>query len=466
MTKQEAEKWLYDNQSQEGSPEFERVFALYKGLATGGADPLKAAQVEYDTINAQADSPEKLAALDRLRTKIESLGGKPKLSDSSMVSGRTEEAQPTEKPVEKPAAKQTGLPSQEEFDEFVREARKAQLMGGAAASLKYAPEVAQRVLAPTVGALSQAAAEGRMRARPPSSPPSPSSSAITVLPAQTGALSVVNQPSAVLDPRAPVQPTADQVTRQIQGTIKEPGTSMATTGRASQTTYQNRSTDIKEAKQAQQAALEALGKKTVLGPVPQGITASSPSGILVPQSALEPRPPGPMIGPMATGPQGPSIGPPTGPSGPQINPQTLRELPMSSTAARPPVRSGLDQIRGAFTSLANSPLGQKAADAAKLVGKGVGAVGTVAAGAETGLNLYDMVDALQKDDYKRAALAGAKAAATGAMIMTPYGLIPAAAIYGTEWLNDATARAKMKALHGMSPQNAYESEGGFYVTPQ
>ena len=139
---------------------------------------------------------------------------------------------------------------------------------------------------------------------------------------------------------------------------------------------------------------------------------------------------------------------------------------MSSTAARPPVRSGLDQVRGAFTSLANSPLGQKAADAARLVGKGVGAVGTVAAGAETGLNLYDMIDALQKEEYKRAALAGAKAAATGAMIMTPYGLIPAAAIYGMEWLNDATARAKMKALHGMSPQSAYESEGGFYVTPQ
>ena len=466
MTKQEAEKWLYDNQSQEGSPEFERVFAQYKGMVSGGKDPLKAAEIEYNTVNSQPDSPEKLAALDRLRTKITDLGGKPKLSDSSMVSSQsTNEEKNEAKPKE--VKNTSGLPSQDEFDEFVREARKAQLMGGAAASLKYLPEVTQRVLGPIAGSISQAAEEGRLRARPPSNPPSISSSspAVTVLPAQTGALSVVNQPSVVLDPRAPVQPTADQVTRQIQGTIKEPGTSMATTGRASQTTYQNRSTDIKETKQAQQAVLDALGKKTVLGPVPQGITASSPSGILVPQSALEPRPPGPVISPMATQ-QGPLIGPSAGPSGPQINPQTLRQLPMTDTSARPPVRSGLDQVRGAFTAMANSPLGQKVTDAAKVVGKGVGALGTVAAGAETGLNLYDMVDALQKDEYKRAALAGAKAAATGAMIRTPYGLIPAAAIYGTEWLNDATARAKMKALHGMSPQSAYESEGGFYVTPQ
>jgi hypothetical protein len=77
-----------------------------------------------------------------------------------------------------------------------------------------------------------------------------------------------------------------------------------------------------------------------------------------------------------------------------------------------------------------------------------------------------MVDALQKDKYGRAAMSGAKAAAMGASIMTPYGLIPAAALYGADWLGDATARAKTKALHGMSPQQAYESEGGFYSVSQ
>jgi hypothetical protein len=52
------------------------------------------------------------------------------------------------------------------------------------------------------------------------------------------------------------------------------------------------------------------------------------------------------------------------------------------------------------------------------------------------------------------------------MIRTPYGLIPAAILYGADYLNDATARAKFKALHGMSPQQAYESEGGFYISPE
>jgi hypothetical protein len=77
-----------------------------------------------------------------------------------------------------------------------------------------------------------------------------------------------------------------------------------------------------------------------------------------------------------------------------------------------------------------------------------------------------MVKALEDEKYGRAAMSAGKAAAMGASIMTPYGLIPAALLYGADYLSDAQARANMKALHGMSPQRAYESEGGFYNVSQ
>jgi len=246
----------------------------------------------------------------------------------------------------------------------------------------------------------------------------------------------------------------------MQGTIKEPGTSMATTGRASQTGYQARTSEIAEAKKAQQAALEALGRKTVLGPMPQGITGSSPTGILVPPSALEPLPP-PTVG--AAGIE-PRMGMNT-PQGPYVNPQTLRALPATTTAP-PPVASGLDQVRATFNRMANTPIGQGVSRTVSALGRGAGALGTIGAGSEVGLNLYDMVKALEDEKYGRAAMSAGKAAAMGASIMTPYGLIPAALLYGADYLGDAQSRAYAKALHGMNPQKAYESEGGFYSANQ
>jgi hypothetical protein len=116
--------------------------------------------------------------------------------------------------------------------------------------------------------------------------------------------------------------------------------------------------------------------------------------------------------------------------------------------------------------MANTPVGQGVSKTVSALGKGAGALGTVAIGSEGMLNVYDMIKALEEEKYGRAAMSGAKAAAMGAMIRTPYGLIPAALLYGTDYLNDATARAKFKALHGMNPQQAYESEGGFYSANQ
>jgi hypothetical protein len=85
MTKDQAEKWLFEHRSDEGSPEFERVFEQYKGLAAAGGDQLKAAEAEYAKVEGQPNSPAKLAMLDALRTKIENLGGTPKLSNAPMV---------------------------------------------------------------------------------------------------------------------------------------------------------------------------------------------------------------------------------------------------------------------------------------------------------------------------------------------------------------------------------------------
>jgi hypothetical protein len=448
MTKDQAEKWLFENRSDEGSPEFERVFEQYKSLA--GGDQLKAAENEYAKVEGQPDSAAKLARLDALRTKIENLGGTPKLSNSPMVTqgeaSQDSQAEPQ---------KGSGLPSQADFDEYVQEARKAQLVGGAAGALRYAPNLVGAVAGPTLRSLSQSAEEGRMRARAPSGLPQTSVVDVTPTP-----LNPTQSGRVITDPRAPVQPTMDQVTRQMQGTIKEPGTSMATTGRASQTGYQARTSEIAEAKKAQQAALEALGRKTVLGPMPQGITGASPTGILVPPSALEPRPP-PTMG--AAGVE-PRLGM-TPPEGPYVNPQTLRALPATTTAP-PPVASGLDQVRATFNRMANTPIGQGVSRTVSALGTGARALGTVGAGSEVGLNLYDMVKALEEEKYGRAAMSAGKAAAMGASIMTPYGLIPAALLYGTDYLSDAQSRAYAKALHGMNPQKAYESEGGFYSANQ
>ena len=116
--------------------------------------------------------------------------------------------------------------------------------------------------------------------------------------------------------------------------------------------------------------------------------------------------------------------------------------------------------------MANSPIGQEVSKAARVLGKGASALGTIALGSEGMLNVYDMIKALEDEKYGRAAMSAGKAAAMGASIRTPYGLIPAALLYGADYLSDAQSRAYAKALHGMNPQKAYESEGGFYSTNQ
>jgi hypothetical protein len=450
MTKDQAEKWLFEHRSDEGSPEFERVFEQYKSLAAAGEDQLKAAEAEYAKVEGQPNSPAKLAMLDALRTKIENLGGTPKLSNAPMV---TQGEAPQEMP-----QKDSGLPSQADFDEYVQEARKAQLVGGAAGALRYAPNVVGAVAGPTLRSLSQSAEEGRMRARTPSALPQP-----TVIEASPLSPTGGQSGRVITDPRAPVQPTMDQVTRQQQGKVKEPGTSMAGTGRANQSGYLAKTKELSIEEKEAQAILERLRsnpKSPPLPNIPTGIVGASPSGIMVPPLSMEPLPP-PQIG--AAGVE-PRLGA-TPPEGPYVNPQTLRALPATTTAP-PPVASGLDQVRATFNRMANTPIGQGVSRTVSALGRGAGALGTIGAGSEVGLNLYDMVKALEDEKYGRAAMSAGKAAAMGASIMTPYGLIPAALLYGADYLGDAQSRAYAKALHGMNPQKAYESEGGFYSANQ
>lgn len=78
-------------------------------------------------------------------------------------------------------------------------------------------------------------------------------------------------------------PTPEQHARGIQGTMKDQGI----TGRASQTTYQQRTSQIAQQAAAQREAMEKLARKGLVDPakalkLTEGVSASTPSGILVP----------------------------------------------------------------------------------------------------------------------------------------------------------------------------------------
>jgi hypothetical protein len=454
MTKSEAEKWLHDHKSEEGSPDFERVFEQYRNLVKAGGDPLKAAEAEYNKIEAQPDSPEKLAALDRLRTKIGDLGGVPKSSNAPLVTSQASEGSAKE---ETPKG-QGSLPSQEEFDKYLQEARMAQLIGGGAAAAKYLPNITQRVLGPTIGAISQSIEEGRMRAQPPSVPPS---AAALPAPSAVSPLSVASS-SLVVSP-------GSQVSALPLGGSPAGGPAMNPAGGSATANYggafglgeieRNRALDMTKNEGGVHDLTTkkrlALNRLSEIAPEYREIhigQSGQPTGIMLntrnARESLVQRPVEPSALPSQQ-----STLQPTTPT-------------RAYTPPAPPTPSGLDQVRQTFTRMANTPIGQNVVGAARAVGRGLGALGAIGAGSEATLNLYDMVDALQKEKYGRAGMDAAKAAAMATMIRTPYGLIPAALLYGADWLSDATARAKMKALHGMNPQQAYESEGGFYSANQ
>lgn len=85
-------------------------------------------------------------------------------------------------------------------------------------------------------------------------------------------------PSIITDPNAP---SADQHTRAIQGTTVDD-----VTGRARQTTYNERTSQIARNAANQQAVLQALGQQGLVDPskalaLTEGISGSTPSGVMV-----------------------------------------------------------------------------------------------------------------------------------------------------------------------------------------
>lgn len=87
-------------------------------------------------------------------------------------------------------------------------------------------------------------------------------------------------PSARVEPS--LAPTAEQQTRGIQGTIKDEGI----TGRASQTTYNERTAQIARQQEAQRRVLEQLQRQGLVDPakayqLTEGISGSTPSGVMV-----------------------------------------------------------------------------------------------------------------------------------------------------------------------------------------
>ena len=96
-------------------------------------------------------------------------------------------------------------------------------------------------------------------------------------------------PSTPSAPSGDLVPTAEQQARGIQGTTKDQGV----TGRQSQTTYSERTSQIARQQRAQQAALNELGRRGLIDPakalrLTEGISGSTPSGVLVsPQAQAE-----------------------------------------------------------------------------------------------------------------------------------------------------------------------------------
>jgi len=96
--------------------------------------------------------------------------------------------------------------------------------------------------------------------------------------APQGVSAAPETPSIITDPNAP---SADQHTRAIQGTTVDD-----VTGRARQTTYNERTSQIARNAANQQAVLQALGQQGLVDPskalaLTEGISGSTPSGVMV-----------------------------------------------------------------------------------------------------------------------------------------------------------------------------------------
>jgi len=104
------------------------------------------------------------------------------------------------------------------------------------------------------------------------------SSMVAAEPSAPTAVTQTSEPSIITDPNVP---TNDQHTRAIQGTTVD-----GVTGRARQTTYQERTSQIARNAANQKLVLQALGQQGLIDPnkayaLTEGISGSTPSGVSV-----------------------------------------------------------------------------------------------------------------------------------------------------------------------------------------
>ena len=214
-------------------------------------------------------------------------------------------------------------------------------------------------------------------------------------------------------------PSADQHARGIQGTTKETGI----TGRASQTTYNERTAQIARNQRQQQQTMQELARRGIIDPnkanlLTEGISASTPSGVLAPpgeaairQAQLEAE---------------------LAPHQERVNQarttrQTAGEARRSANQSLTQARrsqQAVDRAQGAVNvaekALERAPAGPQGglqkvgAATAKIAPKALGVI----SGAATGLSAAEAIDRYKKGDYSGAVLSTLEAT-FGVMSMLP-----------------------------------------------
>lgn len=226
-------------------------------------------------------------------------------------------------------------------------------------------------------------------------------------------------PVTTAAPEPGLVPTPDQQARGIQGTTKDTGI----TGRASQTTYNERTAQIARNERAQRAAMQGLQRQGIIDPskayaLTEGISASTPSGVLVPpgeaairQAQLEAE-----LAPLEQKTQ----------QARQARMQageTKRTASQAVTQARrgqQAVEKAQGAVNVAEKALERAPaspqgvLGKTGAATAKVAPRVLGVI----SGAATGLSAMDAIDKFKKGDYSGAVLPTLEAT-FGVMSMLP-----------------------------------------------
>ncbi len=214
-------------------------------------------------------------------------------------------------------------------------------------------------------------------------------------------------------------PSADQHARGIQGTTKDTGI----TGRASQTTYNERTSQIARNQRQQQQTMQELARRGIIDPnkayaLTEGISASTPSGVLAPpgeaairQAQLEAE---------------------LAPHQERVNQarttrQTAGETRRTANQALTQARrnqQAVERAQGAVNvaekTLERAPAGPQGglqkvgAATAKIAPKALGVI----SGAATGLSAAEAIDRYKKGDYSGAVLSTLEAT-FGVMSMLP-----------------------------------------------